>query len=352
MSLSGFGRCALRSCVAAAFLAGCGGSQPPSAMPQELAKSGSDSGSLEHSFLRPISGFKNYLNNGSSWMSPQAKTQDLLYVSEYDDVGVYSYPQGKQMGVLSHFYSTVGLCLDSKGDVFATNQIPPRLYEYAHAGTKRIATLRIAIHNGKDDLLPVGCAVDPTTGNVAVTGFSKNIDIFKGGLGKPTEYTDKDFYFLQYCGYDDKGNLFIGGWKTEKGAPGFAELPRGSHTVTNIALDASIYPDGGVQWDGKHVAVFAFDPHSGTGAPVIYRFDINGNQGKTVGVVPLGSPADLVFQFFILGKTLIAPNWYGNSDQYIDVLYYNDPEGGAPTKTLTKRLLDKPRGAVVSLAPK
>jgi hypothetical protein len=259
-------------------------------------------------------------------------------------VAVFTYPEGKRVGTLKGFNSTVGLCVDKKGDLFATNQTPPRIFEYAHGGSKRIAVLR-PYHNGIPDVVPVGCAVDPKTGNLAVTGFSEHIDIFKGARGNPVRYTDRDFYFLQFCGYDDKGNLFIVGWKTESGAPGLAELPYTGRAVTNLSLDATIYADGGVQWDGRHLAIFAYNRYF---KPVIYRFAIHGTQGTHVGTTPLGGPASLVFQFFISRGTLIAPDWYGSADQYYNVLFYKYPAGGAPTLTLNN--VGSPRGVVVSFA--
>jgi hypothetical protein len=127
----------------------------------------------------------------------------LLYVTNYSYVTVYTYPGLKPVGTLSGFYSSVGECVDSKGDVFVTNDRPTAIYEYAHGGTKRIATL-------KTDVGPVGCSVDPTTGNLAVSGFSgvppgPGVDIFKGARGKPSFYRDSSYRYTQFCGYDDKG---------------------------------------------------------------------------------------------------------------------------------------------------
>lgn len=326
-----FSRAIMIGVAAGILLAGCGGLQVPVGTAREVPENYSSADA----------------DRGGSWMALEAKSEDLLYVSEFSEVVVYSYPQLKRVGTLRGFDSTVGLCVDGKGDVFATNQIPARVFEFAHGGTKRIATLKIGIHQGRDDLLPVSCAVDPTTGDLAVAGFSKHINVFKNARGKPLLYTDSHFYFLQSCGYDPYGDLFIAGWKSSKAKPGFAELSKGSHKVININLDTPIYPDGGVQWDGKHVAVFAFDPPK-HGDPVIYQFAINGTEGTKVGTTRLGAPSYLISQFFIFGKNLIAPNWYGRSDQYFDVLFFNYPAGGTPYMTISKQVY-KPRGVVISV---
>ena len=81
--------------------------------------------------------------------------------------------------------------------------------EYKHGGKKRIQTLTMSRY------VAVDCSVDPTTGNLAVTwnrsASSENyIAIYKDASGSPTLYgLNDDFVF--YCGYDNKGNLFVDG---------------------------------------------------------------------------------------------------------------------------------------------
>jgi hypothetical protein len=91
------GRYVLGSYVAAAMLAGCGGSQPPigatGAMPQTSAVA-------------------THADRGKSWMLPEATSQDLLYVTNYYYTSVYSYPTLKLVGVLKDFKSTVGDCVE------------------------------------------------------------------------------------------------------------------------------------------------------------------------------------------------------------------------------------------------
>jgi hypothetical protein len=285
-------------------------------------------------------------------MEPGALTQDLLYVTNYSYVSIYTYPQGKPVGRLSGFHSTVGACADSKGNVFITNQAPTRVYEYAHGRNRRVAELKT--HVG-----PVGCAVDSTTDNLAVAGFSgvppgPGVDIFEGAKGKPSFHEAPMFFFTYFCGYDDKGDLFVDGEKNPEGDPMFAELPKGGKTFVEVKLDAAIDSGGGVQWDGKHIAIGAYIPPKGTQSkPVIYRFAIAGARGKRVGTTALGSPAyNTSFQFVISGDTVVVPNWYFVSSlESHDVLFYKYPAGGSPTKMLSKGVVD-PRGAAISRAPR
>ena len=82
-------------------------------------------------------------------MSPAA-AGPLLYVSDIgaEDVDVFSYPGGKQVGKLTGFSEPAGLCTDRKGDVFVVDSGSDRILEYAHGGTSPIATLRAGRPSG------------------------------------------------------------------------------------------------------------------------------------------------------------------------------------------------------------
>jgi len=322
MILLGFGRITLCICVAAAILGGCGGSQPPIGAPGVMPQL---PGTATH---------------GTSWMLSEAKSKDLLYVTDVRAVTVYSYPKGKVEGKLKGFYIAYGACADKKGDVFIVDGGYYKIFEYAHGGTKRIATL----DSSTDD--PNGCAIDPTTGNLAVAslgfGSDGSIEIYKNARGIPTTYRDSTFQEYWLCGYDNKGNLFVDGQDYEVNFI-FAELPRGSSTLKTLTLNQNIGWPGGVQWDGKYVAV------GDQNTPVVYQFAIKGSQGTKKGATTMGSGASVVDQYFIDGQTLIAPNQLVGSDS--DVLFYKYPSGGDATKIITKDVRAA-HGVVVSDAAK
>ncbi len=277
-------------------------------------------------------------------MAPDAASQDLLYVSNCCDVTVYSYPQGRLEGRLKSFFIAAGECVDKAGDVFITDVGAGRVYEYAHGGTKRIKTF-------VDPIDPEGCAVDPTTGNLAVTtlgagGSHASLAIFKGARGKPTYYKDPAFQEYFFCAYDDAGNLFIQG----NSAPGsghvvFAELSSGSSKLKTIMLNQYIGWPGGLQWDGKYLAV------GDQNAPNVYEFAVSGSQGTKVGTVHMGSGANDVTDFFLDGQTLIAPNvcQVSGSKCHSDVLFFKYPAGGKATKKILKGIRGTD-GAAVSKA--
>lgn len=305
--------------AAIALLAGCnGGASQPVLGPSTSAQS-----------LRlPVFGQKamsrhEHPDRSRSWMSPHAKKDDLLYLTdeEADAVYVYSWPRGKMEGTLTGFYAPNGECVDKAGDVFVANEDTSQIFEYAHGGTSPINTLNDA------DEYPVGCSSDPTTGNLAVTnidttrGGEGSVAIYADASGSPTTYTAPNFYYYFFCAYDDKGNLFVDG--TNNGSTfEFAELPAGSSTFETIALNQSIDFPGGVQWDGKHVAVGDQEQ------PYIYEFAIKGSSGSEVGSTPLDDTND-VSQFWIQGRKVVAPDFLNSEEQI-----FKYPAGGTAIKTI------------------
>ena len=186
----------VRSVTAAAIFTGCssGGAQsafaPPAAAQNAARSPGSPS--LDDVMMPAMPGKPPMTvqpDHQPSWMSPDAKEQQLLYVSDQktDDVYVYSYPTGKLVGTLTGFAAPYGQCTDKSGNVFITQFDASDVTEYAHGGTNPIKTLDTA---GE---YPVGCSVDPKTGNLAVAKFIS--DNYPGGIfvlahatGTPTEY--------------------------------------------------------------------------------------------------------------------------------------------------------------------
>ncbi len=274
-------------------------------------------------------------------MARNAQAKSLLYVSDSSKVTVYSYPQGVLVGTLRGFYLATGECVDARGDVFIVNSGTAKIFKYAHGGTKRLATLQSPTRD------PVGCAVDTTTGDLAVTsegfGSSATVAVFKHARGKPTIYEDSAFYEFYFCGYDDKGDLFADGLSTPgSGHFALAELRAGQPGLTNIVISQYIRFPGGVQWDGKYLTV-------GDQFTNVYQVGITGSSGVIVGTTNLGSGAENVKQFWIQGRTVIAPNTYLTGKLHSNVLLYNYPQGGKATKTIVKGVRDA-QGAVVSKA--
>jgi hypothetical protein len=270
-----------------------------------------------------------------SWMLPEAKTEDLLYISNVYTVTVYSYPKGKHVGTLKGFYRPLGECSDEAGDVFIADG-GDSILEYAHGGKKPIQTLTLSGYGAQS------CAVDPTTGNLAVTwddNFTKGyVAVYKNASGNPTLYTNGDMLF-SFCGYDPAGSLYVDGTSSKGNEFLFAELPEGSGTMQTITLDQSFQHWGAVQWDGKYVAVTDNEVNT------MYRFTISGSSGTLEGTVDLGG-AQPLYQLVIDGKKVVGADDLSNAAWYWDY-----PAGGSPVKSITEDVFH-PFGATISKAPK
>jgi hypothetical protein len=272
-------------------------------------------------------------------MAPDAKKKDLLYISdEGGDVYVFSYPSGKLEGTLTGFAEPQGECVDAKGDVWITLFSSQEIVEYAHGGTSSVGTL------SDPGYLLEGCAIDPTTGNLAAANFagessnSGGVSIYADAQGTPTTYTDPGLYLVFSLGYDNKGNLFMDGETKTGGSFAFAELPKGGSTFTNITLNQTIKTPGTVQWDGKYITV-----GDATGG-VTYQLNVSGSSATVAGSTTL-TDSDGVFQSFIDHKKIIGPNVYS-----ANAMFWSYPGGGSPRKTLTG--FTDPFGAVVSKGKK
>jgi hypothetical protein len=291
-------------------------------------------------------------DRGRSWILPEAKGEDLLY-SGQDPVYVFSYPSGKSVGSLSPGGPTDGLCSDAKGDVFLTSQLGGGLTEYAHGGSQPIGGLNIP--NGGGGVF--GCAVDPTTGNLAATFFcsdstkcasTREIAVFPNASGTPTEYGGPNLPQFLYCGYDNAGSLFADGLAVS-GSGILAELPEGSSKLTNISLNKSIEKAGQIQWDGMYMTIQDRLRAS------VYRLKISGSVAKVVGTVKVDETG-LAQQSWIQGSSIVIP--YRRRVKATTTLgFWKYPAGGAPTKTISKKKWGGGGpgafpGTTVSVAPK
>jgi hypothetical protein len=258
---------------------------------------------------------------GRSWISPGVKTKDLLYVtdSRNNEVTIYGYRngQGKSLlvGQITGLSNPQGECTDAKGDVWVANDGASQLLEYAHGGTKPIATL------SDSGYYPVACSIDPKTGDLAVSndettnGSPGNVAIFKHAKGTPSYYSDSAIYRYAFCGYDERGNLFVDGLSYGSNFE-FAELANGGASLTGVSLDQPIVSPGAIVWDGSHLAV------GDDSSAVIYQFTIKDGEGKKVGSTQLDGTEE-VLQFSIDDRVLIAPDFI-----YSRVWFFKYPEGG------------------------
>ncbi|MGA2760532.1 MAG: hypothetical protein ABSF08_09465 [Candidatus Cybelea sp.] len=278
-------------CVAVAMLASCGGSQPPIGAPRAMPQT---------------SAIAAYAERGKSWMLPEAKGEDLLYVTitGCPNTCVYSYPDGKLVGAINAGNGG-GLCADAGGDVFVPSDGDSDksvVYEFAHGQKQPIAALDVPGY------FAASCSVDPTTGNLAVPflcktsscGNANAVAIYQGAKGQPTVYEDSNVEVFLYCGYDDAGNLFADGSGGKSGFA-FAELQEGATSFINLSVDQSIGSPGQVQWDGSYITI---QDEAKPGS--IYQMEVSGSTTTIVGVTKLKGVTGYSGQSWIQGQAIIV----------------------------------------------
>jgi hypothetical protein len=276
---------------------------------------------------------------------------------------VYTYPEGKfqQSFHVPLPWSTAFECADSSGDVFVTAQLfhisTQRIYEYAHGGSEPIATLT-------DPGEAYACAVDPTTGNLAVINGSDpgnpynpyygDVAVYAAAQGQPTMYYSSEFTAPFSDTYDDSGNLYMLTSVESSDDVQLARLAYGRGSFELVKLNKTV--NFGVswvptlQWDGKHVTVSS-SQDTVTGPVDIYQLSISGSSARVIGTTQLTvRQQHHGGQSWIAGNTVVGIYGHGHSD----IALWPYPKGGKPRSTIKK--ISTPRegplwGVTVSAAP-
>lgn len=280
--------------------------------------------------------------NGS-WMRPEAKKANLLYVADLDKnaILVFRYPSGEHVGTLKGLKRPHGECVDANGNVWVTNNLAQNIVEYAHGGTVPIATL--SDPGGS----PVGCAVDPTTGNLAVMNFSLGsgagtVVVYAGAKGATQQLpapATSSAAIPYRAAYDAKGNLWLEGMNVYANYVAFSEYVANKRQWRSITLKHPVVLPGGIQWLGNELVVGDQGPIDGPSSA--YEFSVRGTVGKLIRVTPLKNSCNML-EFVVIGKTLVAANTCVKS-----VRYFAFPAGGSSTK-IVHGGLGEPAGVVLS----
>jgi hypothetical protein len=321
--------CAFSICVIAALI-GCGGSSGPGVVPVEQPATASG-------------------KNGEL-MTPSAKNSELLYVSAgipaRNKLYVFTYPDAAFVGAIAVPNRPLGLCTDNNGNVFVTtivsNSATSYVYEYAHGGSQPIATLP---NPGEGN----GCAVDPSTGNLAVTNWSSgsesgvgDVAIYQNASGTPSTYATPSISAYLWCAYDDEGNLFVDGINGSH-AQSMAELPSGASSLEKVKLSASITPSS-LQWLNGNLIVA--NDASISGPELLYRVKFSGTKGTVIGSTALKSRDKMNSfggQFVVSGAHVAGPSY---PRRFVSIWSY--PKGGKALKYATTRGVNEFYGVAIS----
>jgi hypothetical protein len=328
MSTTGVSRYTLSMCAAAALATGCSG--PQGQVPLSFLDY------ARHEGTRPAAPTVQQ----KTWMRATAKSSDLLYVSNpgNNSVTVYAYQSRKLVGTLSGFSNPAGLCADTAGDVWVTDEAASNVIEYAHGGTQPIKTLKDGSKH------PLACSVDATTGNLAILN-ADDVAVYQGASGSPKFYRGGGVYGDDALGYGAHGDLLVdGGSYDNRDLIAFAQLPVGTTRLKQLVLSKTLQwtPPTFVQWDGQFWVV---------GTETLDWFKIAGNRGIFEGYSMI-SPSSPIAQFWI--ASVGAGSERGNQivvteDDPYKVEFFQYPAGGQPFASIIDGLSD-PYGIAVSKA--
>jgi len=276
----------------------------------------------------------------SSWISPELeRTQaPLLFVSDAGtaDVYIYNVKTLKLIGTITGFAQPQGECSDNKGNVWVTDASGETVYELSHRGHLENELV-------EKGATPVGCAWDPTTGNLAVMSLlgvpsqSGGVLLYLKGSATPRLVQNSKQFFYNFGGYDGSGNLFFDG-RDANGNFMLSELPKGKSSAHTVAVTGgTIYFPGMVQWDAAKQDFIVGDQSCGNlYASCVYSVKIAGNTASITGETKLqnsagGQLCDLV-QGVLFNKELLGSDndFCGSTPSATYIWPY--PGGGAPTR--------------------
>jgi hypothetical protein len=248
-------------------------------------------------------------------MSPDVRKGNLIYAGGDASSYILAYPSGKLVGRIA--MTSLGVCADSNGNVYFTGV--GKISEFAHGGKAPIATYVVQGN-------VYACSVDPTTGNIAAvvfcaSGCGDSVAVIRPSAGAaPTLYSDRKLPSLLFCTYDDRGNIFVDGYKGSQF--GIAELPSSATSFTDLTMSQNIPAAAQIQWDGHYLAVETRI------SPEIDQIRVKGSSAKIVNIVKLRGSGHRATQSWIQKGKIAVPTTVDK--RAIGIMVWAYPAGGKP----------------------
>jgi hypothetical protein len=331
MKTSDLSRCGSIFCVAAIMLSGCSGSHSgisPSLMTPSQTSSAHANGTRSnaqgqystlvtygalHGMMprvlarRGTPHFSAPPKSVMMKMHPNAAGGPFFYLTDAGSNTLYIYKY--TFGYVTAFYAAItagmnepqGACAGKsqapgtvgKSIVWVTNTLSSQIYGFTRGPgglPKTSPTYIVNVLHPNPGYFPVGCSLDPVTGNLAVT----NIEDVNGGNGNVAIFAPSDqavmnggpsanvnapnifrYYFL---GYDRSGNLWVDGLDSTLTTFEFAKCPPGCGVAKVATLNKHISSPGQIQWDAETKWLEVNDQGSGDGS-VVDEFAMRGARG-------------------------------------------------------------------------
>ncbi|HEY6326460.1 MAG TPA: hypothetical protein VIW73_08130 [Candidatus Cybelea sp.] len=274
-----------------------------------------------------------------------AAAKSLLYVSDAgaSDVYVYTFPDLKPAGKLTGFVQPQGECADRSGNVWITSTVSRQILEFAHGGKRAVRALTDPTG------YPGGCAVDASSGDLAVTNLydssgAGEVLIYRDGRGTPSAYFNPAVTYYYFDGYDAAGNLYVSG-STGRGKYVLSLLARGRHAMTSLSVKGgAIHFPGSVQWIGTGL-VLGDQKCAGKKGACFYEASVRGTLVKITRKTALTGSCD-VAQAWIQNGRIAAADYDDCGRDRSGAYLWRYPGGGAQIRGVTG--LKRPIGATIS----
>lgn len=356
MSIRNLSQYCLGSLAIVSLLAGCNGGFQSGIAPSVMTPTHSNGmpANSRGPFLTPTTygappGIMARMYSNHGLMNPHYTSSGaLLFVSDAvaGAVDIYGYKAGtvKSLVVtIFGFDDPQGMCEGKskaagtvgKDIVWITAEHSLQILGYIRGNT--FATYVLNVFGSGPGYFPVGCSLDPKTGNLAVTDLSDanggvgNVALFTptdqavidGGPSK--ELTAPNIYQYYFLGYDNRGNLWVDGLDRTLTIFELAKCPPGCVFGKVATLNQFITFPGQVQWDNGHKWLEVNDPS------IAFEFTVRGTTGSLAFTTPLKGSGDAVQTWLdVKNRTLIAPD-----PGLAQVEIYDYPAGGKPRQILT-----------------
>jgi hypothetical protein len=259
-------------------------------------------------------------------------------------------PDMELKGILTGFDEPQGLCSDAHGNIYVANTGAHQVLEYSRTGT--------LLNTYTDSYgYPVGCAVNPTNGALAVTdisGFSGpgQALVFATPSSTPILLENPSQSAYYFAGYDDGGDLWVDG-KDYGGSYILSEC--GASSCSTIKLrGGTLYFPGAIQWDGTSGNWVLFDQLCGNvQAACSYPVSVGGALGSPTYYFNYNGSAvcDMVQGVIAADRKKYVAGGDLDFCDYASSTYdrFAYPSGGDPTNYATvSAYFSAPIGAAIS----
>ncbi len=264
-----------------------------------------------------------------SWMARGASSAaKLLYVTDLTtfDVDVYAFPSLAHVGKLTGFKEPQGECTDSAGDVWIASALNQQIVQYAHGASSPIAKLSDPVG------YPVGCAVDPASGDLAVTNHDNfsgaaSVLVYRHARGTPVSYSNAVQYYDAFAAYDAAGDLYVSG-ASAKNAYALAVLRHGQRSMSILRVTGGkLYVPGTVEL--RNATLVLGDQRCGNrAASCLYEASVSGDTATIRRTTHLLGACDVAQAW--VGDGEVAGGAYACDYRRSTVALWAYPSGGKP----------------------